>query len=190
MFREKEFIKYCLCGCFGERMAASPKNSKVGKLTALPGVGTATAKKLMDAKLDSVSKVAAAGTTKLLKIGIQAALAKKIAAAAKQVDKASNTAKTATKSVTSAAKKAPSKAKSIAKKAPAKAKKAVNKTPLKAKEVAQKTAAKAKELAAKAKGKKTSTDKSKPAPKSTTKKVGPSRNTPVSKLSWFKNAKR
>ena len=92
-------------------MGSSKKNTKASNLTSLPGVGAASAKKLVDAKLDTISKVAAAGTTKLVKAGIQAALAKKIAAAAKKVDKAS-----------SATKKAATKAKSAAKKAPAKAK--------------------------------------------------------------------
>ena len=62
-------------------MGSTQKNSKAGKLTVIPGVGAATAKKLVDAKLDSVSKVATAGAAKLVKAGIQAALAKKIAAA-------------------------------------------------------------------------------------------------------------
>ena len=39
-------------------MASQTKASKIEKLTALPGVGAATAKKLVDAKLDTVSKVA------------------------------------------------------------------------------------------------------------------------------------
>ena len=72
------------CGQFGETMGSSKKNTKASNLTSLPGVGAASAKKLVDAKLDTISKVAAAGTTKLVKAGIQAALAKKIAAAAKK----------------------------------------------------------------------------------------------------------
>ena len=68
-------------------MASQTKASKIKKLTALPGVGAATAKKLVDAKLDTVSKVASAGATKLIKAGINAAVAKKIATAAKNADK-------------------------------------------------------------------------------------------------------
>ena len=178
----------------GETMGKAQKNSKVGGLTALPGVGSATAKKLVDAKLDTISKVAAAGTTKLVKVGIQAALAKKIAAAAKKVDKASQASKKAVTAAKSAAKKAPAKAKAAAKSAPTKAKQAAKKTPLKAKEVAKKTADKAKELAAKAKAKASNVSKPKATPKakatSKQKKLGPSRDTPVSKFPWFKNAKR
>ncbi|MBT3419783.1 MAG: hypothetical protein HN433_01205, partial [Euryarchaeota archaeon] len=74
-------------------MASQTKASKIEKLTALPGVGAATAKKLVDAKLDTVSKVASAGTTKLIKIGLKAAVAKKIASAAKSADKATSAAK-------------------------------------------------------------------------------------------------
>ena len=54
----------------GERMASQTKASKIKKLTALPGVGAATAAKLVDAKLDTVSKVASAGASKLVKAGI------------------------------------------------------------------------------------------------------------------------
>ena len=42
-------------------MASGKKDSKASKLTAIPGVGAATAKKLVNAKLDTVSKVATAG---------------------------------------------------------------------------------------------------------------------------------
>ena len=63
-------------------MATGTKGSKASKLTAIPGVGAATAKKLVDAKLDTVSKVAAAGAAKLVKAGIQAAMAKKVTAVA------------------------------------------------------------------------------------------------------------
>ena len=56
----------------GESMASQTKASKIEKLTALPGVGAATAKKLVDAKLDTVSKVASAGATKLIKAGLSA----------------------------------------------------------------------------------------------------------------------
>ena len=50
-------------------MGSGKKDSKASKLTSIPGVGAATAKKLANAKLDTVSKVAAAGTAKLVKAG-------------------------------------------------------------------------------------------------------------------------
>ena len=143
-------------------MASQTKASKIEKLTALPGVGAATAKKLVDAKLDTVSKVASAGATKLIKAGIKAAVAKKIATAAKNADKAK-----------SAAKATATKAKAAAKKAPAKAKA---------------TATKAKETVKNlAKSTKPKSAQSKPSER---KKIGPSSKTPLSKMSWFKNLKK
>ena len=99
----------------GERMASQTKASKIEKLTALPGVGAATAKKLVDAKLDTVSKVASAGASKLIKAGIKAAVAKKIASAAKSADKAASATKAVASKAKAAAKKAPAKAKNLAK---------------------------------------------------------------------------
>ena len=169
-------------------MGSSKKNTKANNLTSLPGVGAASAKKLIDAKLDTISKVAAAGTTKLVKAGIQAALAKKIAAAAKKVDQASNATKKAATKAKSAAKKAPAKAKaaagkakSAAKKAPAKAKAAAGK----AKSVAAKAATKAKDLASKPKAERTNMDVATKGGR-----IGPSKSTPISKMSWFKKAKK
>ena len=150
-------------------------------MTSLPGVGAASAKKLVDAKLDTISKVAAAGTTKLVKAGIQAALAKKIAAAAKKVDKASSATKKAASSAKAAAKKAPAKAKAAAKKAPAKAKAAATK----AKSVAAKAATKAKDLASKPKAERTNKDVATKGGR-----IGPSKSTPISKMAWFKKAKK
>ena len=98
----------------GERMASQTKASKIEKLTALPGVGAATAKKLVDAKLDTVSKVATAGASKLIKAGIKAAVAKKIASAAKSADKAASATKAVSTKAKAAAKKAPVKAKEVA----------------------------------------------------------------------------
>jgi hypothetical protein len=146
----------------GDSMASQTKASKIEKLTALPGVGAATAKKLVDAKLDTVSKVASAGATKLIKAGLKAAVAKKIAASAKTAEKA-----------TSAAKATASKAKSAAKKAPAKAKATASKVKDKVKNLAKST---------KSKEAKTSSDERK--------KIGPSSKTPLSKMSWFKNMKK
>lgn len=177
----------------GETMATQTKASKIQKLTALPGVGAATAKKLVEAKLDTVSKVAAAGTSKLVKLGIQAAVAKKIASAASGANKAAS----ATKSVASKAKVAAKKAPAKAKKTAAKAKTAVKKAPAKAK----KTAAKAKVAVKKApaKAKQMATSAKNLAKKAVTKtkkessphnKIGPSRSTPISKMSWFKSLKK
>jgi hypothetical protein len=182
----------------GDIMASQTKASKIEKLTALPGVGAATAKKLVDAKLDTVSKVASAGTTKLIKIGLKAAVAKKIASAAKSADKATSAAKLTASKAKAAAKKAPAKAKATASKAKAAAKKA----PAKAKATASKAKAAAKEAPAKAKAtaskaresvknlaKSTKTKE----PKITSddrKKIGPSGKTPISKMAWFKNLKK
>jgi hypothetical protein len=160
----------------GERMASQTKASKIEKLTALPGVGAATAKKLVDAKLDTVSKVATAGASKLIKAGIKAAVAKKIASAAKSADKAASATKAVSTKAKAAAKKAPAKAKATASKAKAAAKKA----PAKAKEVASS----AKNLAKSTKSKKEKKDTSE------SKKIGPSPKTPLSKMSWFKNLKK
>ena len=143
-------------------MASQTKASKIEKLTALPGVGAATAKKLVDAKLDTVSKVASAGATKLIKAGIKAAVAKKIATAAKNADKAK-----------SAAKATASKAKAAAKKAPAKAKATASKAKAAVKNLAKSTKPKSTE-----------------APSKVRKKIGPSSKTPLSKMSWFKNLKK
>ena len=137
----------------GERMASQTKASKIEKLTALPGVGAATAKKLVDAKLDTVSKVATAGASKLIKAGIKAAVAKKIASAAKSADKAASATKAVSTKAKAAAKKAPAKAKAAASKAKAAAKKATKAkaTASKAKAAAKKAPAKAKEVASSAK---------------------------------------
>ena len=72
---------------------ASKGNSKIDALTALPGIGAATAKKLISAKIDTVSKIASAGSKKLQDAGLSAAVAKKVGAAAKAADKASKSAK-------------------------------------------------------------------------------------------------
>ena len=160
--------------------------SKIEKLTALPGVGAATAKKLVDAKLDSVSKVASAGASKLIKVGIKAAVANKIAAAALTADKATSSAKAVTSKAKAAAKKAPAKAKATASKAKAAAKKAPAKakaTASKAKAAAKKAPAKAKATVSKVKAaaknlaKSTKPNASESTPKER-KKIGPSAKTP------------
>ena len=139
----------------GESMASQTKASKIKKLTALPGVGAATAAKLVDAKLDTVSK---------------------IAAAAKSADKAASASKAVANKAKSAAKKAPAKAKATA----SKAKAAAKKTPAKAKQAAESV----KNLAKNVKSKTVKKDNS------GAKRVGPSPNTPLSKMSWFKNFKK
>jgi hypothetical protein len=140
-------------GVIGEPMTAKG-NSKIDTLTALPGIGAVTAKKLISAKIDTVSKVASAGSKKLQDAGLSAAVAKKVGAAAKVADKASVTvkkvaskAKTATKSTakksSSAAKTAASKTKTAAKKATSKTKAAAKKTVSKTKAAAKKVSKKA-----------------------------------------------
>ena len=47
----KEFISYLSSAVLGETMGSGAKESKASKLTAIPGVGAATAKKLIDAKI-------------------------------------------------------------------------------------------------------------------------------------------
>ncbi len=141
-------------GVIGEPMTAKG-NSKINTLTALPGIGAVTAKKLISAKIDTVSKVASAGSKKLQDAGLSAAIAKKVGAAAKVADKASATvkkvaskAKTATKSTakksSSAAKTAASKTKTAAKKATSKTKAAAKKVSKKAGDVKKSTLAKTK----------------------------------------------
>ena len=58
-----------LHGRLGEPMAAKG-DSKIEKLTALPGIGAATAKKLVSAKIDTVSKVASAGSKNSKKLAL------------------------------------------------------------------------------------------------------------------------
>ena len=116
-------------GMVSETMAGKKGSSKIEALTALPGVGAATAKKLVEAKIDSVSKIAGAGAKKLQDAGLSAAVATKVSAAAKVANKA----KTATKSTASKAKKTTkataSKAKEATKKTAAKASKPQNPLP-------------------------------------------------------------
>lgn len=146
-----------LHGGSGEPMAAKG-DSKIEKLTALPGIGAATAKKLVSAKIDTVSKVASAGSKKLQEVGLSAAVATKISAAAKAADKASSAAKKATskaksaaktsaKKSTSAAKSAVSKSKSAAKKASSKAKSATKSSAKKSSAAAKSAVSKSKSVA-------------------------------------------
>ena len=140
-------------GVIGEPMTAKG-NSKIDTLTALPGIGATTAKKLISAKIDTVSKVASAGSKKLQDAGLSATIAKKVSAAAKVADKASGAAKkvvskakTATKST---AKKSSSVAKTAASKTKAAAKKATTATKAASKKATSKTKAAAKKVSKKA----------------------------------------
>ena len=117
-------------------------------ITSLPGVGAATAKKLNDAKLNTVAKIAKASAKDLQKAGLTVAVAKKVHAAAKAASatktdakntakKASLAAKKAASKTGAAAKKAGGKAKASAKKAATASKKATNKAVSKGQEVAE-----------------------------------------------------
>ncbi|MEJ6562880.1 MAG: hypothetical protein QNL85_04170 [Euryarchaeota archaeon] len=124
-------------------MAAKKGSSKIETLTALPGVGAATAKKLIAAKLDSVSKIAGAGAKKLQDAGLSAAIATKVSAAAKTAQKATTTTKSTAKKAKTVAVKSTSKAKAVAKSTAKKAASATKKTAAKATSAAKATAAKA-----------------------------------------------
>ena len=65
----------------GQTMAAKKKASSGEDLTALPGVGAATAKKLQAAGLTTAAKIAKAGKAGLEKAGMNAPNAAKLAAA-------------------------------------------------------------------------------------------------------------
>ena len=164
---------------------ASKGNSKIDALTALPGIGAATAKKLISAKIDTVSKIASAGSKKLQDAGLSAAVAKKIGAAAKTADKASKSAK-------KAATKAKTATKSTAKKSTAAAKKAAAKTTSASKKAASKTKSAAKKVSQKAsKAKKTAVSKAKQtvkSSKSTDGRKGSTLRVPrsVTDMPWFK----
>tara|TARA_B110000467_G_scaffold153228_1_gene163353 strand:- start:456 stop:1019 length:564 start_codon:yes stop_codon:yes gene_type:complete len=133
---------------FGEPMAAKG-NSKIDTLTALPGIGAATAKKLMSAKIDSVSKVASAGSKKLQDAGLSAAVAKKVSAAAKAADKASSAAKKTASKAKTATRSTAKKSASVVKKAASKSKSAAKKATSAAKSVSKKAATKTKSAAKK-----------------------------------------
>tara|TARA_B100001564_G_scaffold180470_1_gene151550 strand:+ start:149 stop:601 length:453 start_codon:yes stop_codon:yes gene_type:complete len=120
-------------------MAAKKGSSKIDVLTALPGVGAATAKKLVAAKLDSVSKVAGAGAKKLQDAGLSAAVAKKVGAAAKAVEKTKKATKSTASKAKAATKKTTTKAKSATKATAKKATSAAKSTAAKAKSTAKKT---------------------------------------------------
>ncbi len=90
------------------RFMAKPSKKVIDALTAIPGVGAATAKKLAEAGMSSKSDVAKAGLKGLKAAGITAGTAAKIAKAV---------ASSKAKAVTKKAKDATKKAKAAAKKA-------------------------------------------------------------------------
>tara|TARA_B110000467_G_scaffold79044_1_gene71427 strand:- start:7930 stop:8586 length:657 start_codon:yes stop_codon:yes gene_type:complete len=200
-FSEAEVLKGATShGDASETMTAKKGSSKIEALTALPGVGAATAKKLIEAKMDSVSKIAGAGSKKLQDAGLSAVVAKKVSAAAKAAEKA----KTATKATASKAKKATkataskaksatkttaTKAKSASKKVAAKASKSTKAAASKASSATQKVASKAKSKAkaAAAKGK-DAVSKTVPAKKSKDGRKGSTLSVPrsVQDMPWFK----
>ena len=156
---------------------AAKGNSKIDALTALPGIGAATAKKLVSAKIDTVSKVASAGSKKLQDAGLNAAVAKKVGAAAKAMDKASGAVKKATS-------KAKTATKSTAKKSSTAAKKTASKTKAAAKKAASKTKATAKKVSKKA----AETKKTFKSSKSSDGRKGSTLRVPrsVTDMPWFK----
>ena len=83
------------------RFMAKPSKKVIDALTAIPGVGAATAKKLAEAGMSSKSDVAKAGLKGLKAAGITAGTAAKIAKAV-----ASSKAKAVTKKAKDATKKA------------------------------------------------------------------------------------
>lgn len=113
------------------------KKDALAELTSLPGVGAATAKKLVDGKFTTVAKIAKASAKDLQKAGLSAAVAKKVLAAAKTASTVSSTAKKAGAATKSTAKKAGSKAAKGAKKAASAAKEATQKAVSKGQEVAE-----------------------------------------------------
>lgn len=179
-------------GKASETMAAKKGSSKIDVLTALPGVGAATAKKLVAAKLDSVSKVAGAGSKKLQDAGLSAAVAKKVGAAAKAVENTKKATKSTASKAKAATKKTATKAKSATKATAKKATSAAKSTAAKAKSTAKSTSKKAatasKKTAEKAKS---VAKKTLPSTKSDDGRKGGTLKVPrsVQDMPWFKKNK-
>ncbi|HII11353.1 MAG TPA: hypothetical protein HA356_04685 [Candidatus Poseidoniaceae archaeon] len=176
-------------GDASETMAAKKGSSKIEALTALPGVGAATAKKLVEAKIDSVSKIAGAGSKKLQDAGLSAAVAKKVSAAAKAASKAKTATKATASKAKSATKATATKAKSASKKVAAKANKSTKAAASKASSATKKVASKAKSTAkaAAVKGR-DAVKKTVPAKKSKDGRKGSTLSVPrsVRDMPWFK----
>ncbi|MCH1540485.1 MAG: helix-hairpin-helix domain-containing protein [Candidatus Poseidonia sp.] len=117
----------------------NPKND----LTSLPGVGNATAKKLMTAKLTTVAKIATSTPAALKKAGLSASVATSVLKAAKAANKAKQTATKAKKTAKKGAKKATTSAKKatskVAQAAKKQTQKALNKSTKVAEKVVEKT---------------------------------------------------
>lgn len=128
----------------GETMAGKGKSSDI---TSLPGVGAATAKKLNDAKFNSITKIAKASAKDLQKAGLTVAVAKKVLAAAKAASATKTAAKNTAKKAASAAKKTAAKTGAAAKKAGGKAKQSAKKATKSAKETTNKAVAKGQKVA-------------------------------------------
>jgi hypothetical protein len=128
----------------GDDMAAKKSggaNEKaIAKLMKLPGVGRATAVKLLTSNIKTLAGINKAGEDGLGKAGISLGTAKKLLVLAKATQKT----KKKVAAAKSSGKKATTKAKSVAKKTAAKAKATSKKATTKAKSVAKKTATKAK----------------------------------------------
>ncbi len=116
------------------------KKDTSAEIASMPGVGAATAKKLVDAKFTTVAKIAKASAKDLQNAGLSASVATKVLSAAKAASSVKSTAKKAGAATKSKVKNAGSKAASSAKKASSKATKG-------AKKVTQKAAAKSQEVA-------------------------------------------
>jgi nucleotidyltransferase/DNA polymerase involved in DNA repair len=120
-----------------------PKKDASAEIKSLPGVGAATAQKLVDGKYTTVAKIAKASAKELQNVGLSAGVATKVLAAAKTASKAKTVAKKAGSATKSTAKKAATKAASVAKEA---TQKAVSKGQEVAEEVVEKTSSAATSL--------------------------------------------
>lgn len=123
------------------------KKDTSAEITSLPGVGAATAKKLVDSKFTTVAKIAKASAKDLQNAGLSASVASKVLSAAKAASSVKSTAKKAGAATKSKVKNAGSKAASTAKKASSKAATGAKKATGSAKKATQKAVAKGQEVA-------------------------------------------
>lgn len=153
-----------------------PKKDASAEIKSLPGVGAATAQKLVDGKYTTVAKIAKASAKELQNVGLSAGVASKVLAAAKTASKAKTVAKKAGSATKSTAKKAATKAASRAKKAASVAKEATQKAVSKGQEVAEEVVEKTSSAATSLKTKKSDSRK------------GDTINVPrsVKDMPWFK----
>ena len=122
----------------------------IAKLMNLPGVGRATAVKLLTSNIKTLAGINKAGEDGLGKAGISIGTAKKLLVLAKAAQKTKKKVAAAKSSGKKATAKAKSTAKKTATKATAKAKSAAKKATTKAKSAAKNTAAKTKATSKKA----------------------------------------